>query len=196
MSDLISANDFLKLANKVQTTGQPAGFFPFKPMKTTITPEEFLRARAVGLERWDNAERDRRNNNPTGRRRDWGIEAHIRGALAEFAMAKILGIPWKPTTSGPDTETGDLPNEIQVKSVMNRDDRLTLYEHHPPRFKYLKLYVSPKEAQFMGWIYGHEGKLEQYWEEKGKYEPAYFVPNHKLRSVKSFEYGHPASAKT
>jgi hypothetical protein len=108
--------------------------------------------------------------------------AHIEGAAGELAVAKHLNVFWAPTIG--DIESNDVgPYQVRTNSSRRLDDMILR-----PRDKDERAYISVlsflPEFVLCGWVYGHEGKQQQ-WLREGTFgrPPCYFVPRSALRPL-------------
>jgi hypothetical protein len=119
-------------------------------------------------------------------RKDLGIETHVVGAMAEYAVARALNINWHPVTGTVDTYRGDV-GKIQVKSIKDPRHKLIVQLHDLEEFKYVLCHVSMTEVTLLGWIEGVDAKIKRWLEEedplRGIHQSAYFVPQYNLRPI-------------
>lgn len=107
----------------------------------------------------------------------WGTD--IEAALCEMAVAKATG-KWWHGKGGVDR--GDLLG-AEVRSTKLDNGCLIL---HPDDDDNLPFYLVTGELgryQVRGWIMARDGKREEYWREKVKGRPAFFVPQSALHPV-------------
>lgn len=125
-------------------------------------------------------------NRSIGRPHYWGAptnraeQFHITGSVGEACVAKHLGIYWlgKGTFGGSDV--GDL----QVRSTANPEGKLVLHKSDKDDSPYILVYVSEGVGVIKGWVYGSEGKRQEFWGDPTKKgRPAFFVPHEKLRPM-------------
>jgi hypothetical protein len=105
----------------------------------------------------------------------------IEGAMCELAAARILDLPWEETVEL-DRVKGDVAG-MQVRSTDREDGCLILYKDDDPEDIFLLVTHSIPVFTLRGWLMGHEGKLEQFWDTKRTGRPAYFVPQSVIYSM-------------
>lgn len=110
-------------------------------------------------------------------RTDDGTERHIRGAMTEYAVAKLLGVEYNPIDDL-DTNLGDVAG-LQIKSIDQRNLRLIIRTRDPSRFKYVLCLSTFLTVEILGWIEGREGKVSKFWKTIG-HAPAFYVPQLRL----------------
>lgn len=152
-----------------------------------LTWEEAEYAMNKGIERWCNAEKDKRSNYEPGRGNQ-GIESHATGAVGECAFAKYLNIPWKPETKKRDIHRGDVAN-FQVKTITHQDHCMLVKRHDDPKFPFVLVYVTFRPsnvyAVFYGWMWGYDAKVPKYWDETRFNRPTYAIPKTALNLMSS-----------
>lgn len=137
-----------------------------------LNSSEYLQAMLVGCMRACQDRRDRRQHTYQARPEDAEM-FDIRGAVGEAIVAKYLGAYWL----GVGTFGGDDVARYQVRATGWRDGTLRLHPKDADDRAYISVYVCEGRGQIHGWLWGHEGKQEQFWADPtGKNRPAYFVP--------------------
>jgi hypothetical protein len=102
-----------------------------------------------------------------------GWNVHIEGIAAEIAVAKALGIPYRPKLNGfkaPDV--GDL----HVRWTAYRDGSLIIRPGDPDGIYVLVTGRCPTFT-VMGWIHSSDAKRPQYWRALNGHSGAWFVPH-------------------
>lgn len=109
----------------------------------------------------------------------WGV--HVTGAVGEFVAAKVFGLFW----AGPGEFRGaDVGNWLQVKTTDRPEGCLIVKKWEPENAAYVLVVSSdPLTYSIPGWFYGGEAKQKEFFEEKVKGRPAYFVPQGRLRPI-------------
>jgi hypothetical protein len=107
-------------------------------------------------------------------------EAHVRGALAEMAVAKHFKLYW----SGSVGEVGgDDVGPFQVKHSKHDLDLIIQKRCRPDR-KYILVACTAPNLILRGWFWGADAKVDHYWGDKCRNSrPAFFVPQSELHSV-------------
>jgi len=129
------------------------------PIRISITLPEFHCLAIAGISR-------RYGALVEGLRREKGrfdiVDFDVAGMIAEFAVAKHLGLFWSPNPGALDTNTGDLSGRIQVKSIDNIVLRLIIRDVDPDDFRYVlaytQLFYPPFYVDLIGWLWGYERK--------------------------------------
>lgn len=126
-----------------------------------LSLDEITMAAHVGLSRNVSAIRDRRN--PGRGRTDAGWEAHCNGAIAEYVVAKALGVTWMPVIGHLDTDDGDVEG-LQVRSTAYAGGHLILKEKDPEGLYVLVvLDLRSQSASIRGWVDALEARDVLYW---------------------------------
>ena len=109
---------------------------------TRLSPEELNMAAAVGVRRRiDSIGRYKDTTDRAGRT---GWEDDIQGAIAEYAAAKYLRVPWTGITA----HTDDLPG-MDIKSTRVPDSPLRLIDGHD--LIHVHAYVNHDQVTLHGW---------------------------------------------
>ena len=106
---------------------------------------------------------------------DW--QAHIDGAIAEYIVAKSLGVFWNSgvrVLGAPDVDTGV---GVEVRSTHSRKNRLVIHPDDHDERAYVLVTGHSGEYWIEGWMFAADCKLDKYWKDPtGKQRHAYFVP--------------------
>lgn len=114
----------------------------------------------------------------------------LQGALAELAVSRALNLPWDgkwlPISVWDDWKLeGNDVGKLEVRSTERANGRLIL---HPSDKDYSPYLLVTSEAhptyKLVGWVYGKEGKLDQYWRDNVP-RPCYMVPQDNLQTISS-----------
>ena len=127
-----------------------------------FTSRELARCAVTGMARNEAGWRNGWSLGGGVKRKDFGIEAHIVGAMGELAVAQLLKITWRPVIGELDTKRGDLPGRLQIKSVHQSNYRLLLRESDPEDFRYVLVYLTVLQATVIGWMHGSEVKQDNF----------------------------------
>ena len=118
-----------------------------------------------------------------------GLRLHQIGCVAELSVCEVLNIPWSGMYSeNYQNLSGDVGGIIQVRSTEHKNGRLLL--HRPPKDSPNKPFVLVRhqdelgDVEIVGWIYGHEGQLDRFWQCYVR-EPCYMIPDYFLRPVET-----------
>lgn len=148
--------------------------------------------------RWIGETRQRVNDQ--GRRHDVhrysgrGNAIHVPGALAEQAVAWYLNV-YPPGA----TNLANLPDngftllyrrqdsaEVRVKVHSSiRHPNLLINTEDEDDYVHVAVLVEDAECTILGWVFGWEGKADQYWrDDQAMRDPAYVVPQPFLHPIK------------
>lgn len=104
---------------------------------------------------------------------NWDID--INGAIGEAAVARYLNSYWAPGVAG----APDLP-EAEVRTTTRNNGCLILHKENDDLSVFVLVVVNGNTAKIVGWIRGADGKLDQYWRDDDRVQPAFFVPQSAL----------------
>jgi len=147
-----------------------------KCMRIRLTESEMHHAEIIGKKRQsENISKGRKDaNNFDGD----GLGMHILGARGEMAVAKALGLPW-------DVKLGDLGaaevGPLQVRTGTWPGPHLLL--HHNDRGNFILVQADGRSFNLLGWIPTHEGKSQEYWQDRKAMRPCYWIPASNLRAM-------------
>lgn len=107
---------------------------------------------------------------------DWQL--HVEGCGAERAVAKYLNLYWPGKGRMREPDVGGL---VEVRSIDKPNNRLILHEKDADDKAFCLVYGLNGTYTIKGWIWGKDGKREDYWSDPGRNgRPAFFVPNDAL----------------
>jgi hypothetical protein len=112
------------------------------------------------------------------------VEAHVSGAIAEWAVSKVLKRPWDPTIG--IQWAGEVEGDvgiIEVRSTAVPNGHLIAHDYSFDDRPYL-LVLTHRMPVFVlrGWLMGRDCKNREWWRANVP-RPAYFVPQAALRPV-------------
>lgn len=154
-----------------------------------LTDSELDSATQFALEFWDI------HNRSTGMNHDANIQMSLRkqfskcmmGFRAELAVAKFLGLEWKPKLH-PVRNSADLGEDIQIRAISNANQEMIIRKadqkfgrmHH--RYILVHAHKNPKVYTIIGWTFGiNVLSKKEYWTNKGNGRPfAWFIPQEDL----------------
>jgi len=149
-------------------------------MEVTLTTAEMLSAALIGMSRHVAALARRLQDNH-GYNRDDGWGDHIEGACGELAVAKAIGRYWPATVN--DFKKGCDVLGCQVKTRSQHHwDLLVRRDDADDRIFVLVTGKAPNLI-IRGWLPASECKQPEYLQTYGHREPAWFVPQAKLRPM-------------
>jgi hypothetical protein len=117
-----------------------------------------------------------------------GVQIHIDGAIAEYAVAKALNLEWtgklysasewgKIRRSNKDKDVGG----FGVRASRHPSGRLILHPWDDDSTPFILVILFENEAVLKGWVYAKDGKKDEYWLDVGYGRPAYYVDSKALR---------------
>lgn len=157
-------------------------------LEVELSYPEMLVAGNGGVLRQVNALR-KRVNDPDAHHRD-PMEAHVSGAISEWAVCKALGVPWDPVI-GPkwfsrSIQPGDVRvggHAIEIRSTSLENGCLIAHDYSfDDRAYVLVLTARAPVYELVGWMLGSDCKQQRFWRDKVP-RPAYFIPQRELRPI-------------
>lgn len=155
-----------------------------RPPVVTLTSSEMLLACSIGAQiQVQNIEDDCQPQYGAPLDLPQALTAGMIGACGELAYAKWSGTYWNGNVG--DRTAKDVDG-VQIRTTLNRNEDLILHPRDADEDPFVLVSVYRNEFRLMGWIYGGEGKIEEYWQDKYQNDrPAFFVPRSILRPVGS-----------
>jgi hypothetical protein len=160
------------------------------PVTVTLSPREIILAALIGS--FMKARAIARGWKDRVYESDWNV--HVEGIAAEIAVAKALGIPYRPKLDGfgaPDVY------DLHVRQTAHRDGSLIIRPGDPDGVYVLVTGQCPT-FMVMGWIHSYDAKQPQYWRAPDGGPGAWFVPQRRLtrfiRAASLVEHGRAAPA--
>ena len=129
----------------------------------TLTPAELEEAALGGVRRRINGlVKNRRSTHPEtpDHEQNWW-ESHVVGAIGEFAVAKALGVAWRPTVG--QVNEKDV-GEFEVRTTQLPKPLLRYRGHNDPASKYILCSYRGNQVLIQGWLTGHTVKALGYEE--------------------------------
>lgn len=109
-------------------------------------------------------------------------DRHIRGACGEFAVAKLLDLPW--TGFGFDRAVCDVGDAYEVRTCSPGRNELVVRPKDPERAIYILAIGSPPTFEIVGFIPGRDAKQRRYEQDRNRRNaPAYFIPRRDLHAI-------------
>jgi hypothetical protein len=142
------------------------------PLTVTLSPREIILAAMIGG--LMHARALARGWKDRVYESDWNV--HVEGIAAEIAVAKALGIRYRPKLNGfkaPDVE------HLHVRQTAHRDGSLIIRPGDPDGIYVLVTGQCPTFT-VMGWIHSSDAKQPHYWRAPDGGPGAWFVPQRKL----------------
>ena len=151
----------------------------------TLTKEQLKYAEDMGIKRhnYDKSVGIKGAYNIT-EKQDASTKIDIQGCIAEYAVSLTLDEEWIPFSTDFKNLTADVGDDKQVRSTYHPRGNLLLHpkDRDDQIFILVKLDRLPS-VDLVGWIYGREGKQQQYWTELVKNRLCFVYPAHKLRKM-------------
>jgi hypothetical protein len=146
-----------------------------------LDPSQIMLAATAGIQRQVEAiKRGIPHAYGTSNSNCWHVD--IEGALAEYALSLFLDVSWNG--QGKYYGAPDIGNVagVDVRSTQHENGRLIIHEANDDNRVFWLLTGFRGLYVVRGWIWGWEGKSQQYWTDPtGKNRAAYFVPQSALR---------------
>jgi hypothetical protein len=142
------------------------------PLTVTLSPREIILAAMIGG--LMHARALARGWKDRVYESDWNV--HVEGIAAEIAVAKALGIRYRPKLNGfkaPDVE------HLHVRQTAHRDGSLIIRPGDPDGIYVLVTGRCPTFT-VVGWIHSSDAKQPHYWRSPDGGPGAWFVPQRKL----------------
>lgn len=147
-------------------------------METTLTPIEMRLTGELGLSRRITSLSKAMNDKQIGGQA-WDID--INGAMGEYALAKILKIPWEPTLN-----TFKVPDvgDLHVRTTTFQTGRLIIRPGDPYGI-YVLIIANAPIFRAAGWVNYHTGQFPlEYWTRPSKSGPeCWAIPQEYLVSI-------------
>jgi hypothetical protein len=103
----------------------------------------------------------------------------VEGAASEYAVAKLLRLPW----SGNASKGVDIEPNIDVKSTKHESGRLLVTPDAEDDWKFVLVTGAMPTYKVIGWMWGRDAKREEWLTVLDPRRPAcYAVPQDKLKS--------------
>lgn len=151
-----------------------------------LTQGEMVTASMVGVIR--NAESLSNNRKRRFTKGPTSWEAHVLGALGEAVAAKSLGVYWVGGVCTFKNE-GDV-GRLEVRTRSRHDYELIIRDDDPDDRPYILVTGEGPEFRVHGWIMGKDARRDEWRQDHGGYEPAYFVPQAALRGLWELKVKH------
>jgi hypothetical protein len=155
------------------------------PIEVRLAWSEVLfAAQAAAMRRVSGMKRNRAQLHGGGPSCDalWQIDAIA--CLGEMALAKHLDRFWSAAID--DVLSADVGTFYQVRATEWGNGRLMLHPKDHDHMPYVLARVRENVVTLVGWVYGHEGKQQDYWTNPQVNRPerfAFFVPNETLHDM-------------
>lgn len=118
------------------------------------------------------------------------LKADFQGAYGELAVSKAFELPWDGKFFGHAKwqdwrETGHDVSKLEVRATIHKTGRLILHPSDDDNAPFVLVVLNQelKRCEIIGWIWGKDGKNQDWWEDVGYGRPCYYVPRNKLRPI-------------
>lgn len=146
----------------------------------TLTKVEIVIGVLVGAWRHLHAKANGKQDSHGFKGDPWEID--VEGALAELAAYKAIGRYWSPTIDQRKDGTGDGgPYEVRRRSKQWHDHLIR--EDDVFSAPYILAIGSISRFRIVGWIYCHEARRDEWWDNKDNRGWAWWPPQEKLHDL-------------
>ena len=146
-------------------------------MIVELSSREMIQGAFVGMMRQvENVKKQRPDAYGADASRGWQI--HIEGCLGEMAFAKHMGLYWSGANEFQAHDVG----EYEIRTTPRNFGDLILHPGDDDDAKYVLVTGHNGIYEVRGWIFGKEGKNQEWWRDPLGNRPAYFVPQRELIS--------------
>lgn len=150
-----------------------------------LTGSEMNLAATAGVQRALDAIRRGRNGR-YGADDGAGFDHDVNGCVGELTLAKHLNRYWNGNFG--DLSAADVDKNYQARASDYDGPNAGLILHKPDKddHVFVKAFIRLPRVRLMGWLYGHEGKLDMFWTDRMRPgRPAYLIPHADLRPMSS-----------
>ena len=116
-----------------------------------------------------------------GAKREGGWSLHIEGAAGEMAVAKWSRSWWAGNLG--DLCADDV-GKVQVRTRSRHDYELPIHPSDPDDRAFILVTGLAPRFVLRGWIWGREGKRQEWWRDPAGGRPAFFVPHTAMRLLR------------
>ena len=149
--------------------------------KVSLTLSETILIAIAGIMRQVQNLKDSRQDYYGAENSD-GFGLHITGCLGEAVVAKHLNLYWMGTGTFRGKDVGE---KFEVRTSSLKKASLILHPNDADESKFILVVGGGIRYQIKGWIYGKEGKDQQWWRDIDR--PAFFVPQSALHPINTLE---------
>jgi len=175
MNENFSTNDFALKEGEYPTPKE-------KGRIHVLSAEDQLLATQAGQNRFLRRRQTNSVHNWQRKASDHNTRKEIEAIGAEIACARVLGLPWEDTPT-PD-KGGDIGPGIQVRHTVRPNGRLFIHDDESDTHKFYLVTGNFPAYNVRGWVFGHDGKKDQWWDAPDKSRPPCFcVPQFYLQDI-------------
>lgn len=110
------------------------------------------------------------------------LGVHVDGAVAELAVAKVLGKYYDGTLN--TFKKADIGTKVQVRHTVKHNYKLIIRPNDDPDHVFILVTGEAPELCVRGWSYGRDVMKDEYKQDpNNRNSPAWFVPQNALRKV-------------
>lgn len=151
-------------------------------ISVTLTfPEMMLAAQVAAMRRVQGMKHNRAKTYGYGFDSDPLWQTDAISCLAEMALAKQLDRFWSGTVG--DITAADVGTFYQVRATEHPTGRLILHPKDKDEQPFVLARVAGSRVDLMGWVYGRDGKLQNFWEALRPMRFAFVVPTELLHDM-------------
>ncbi len=147
-------------------------------MEVRLSVSEMRIATQVGIERCFHVIQANRANTH-GETNDLFWQRHIEGAMGEMAFAKFSNLYWNGTVGY--VHLADV-GPYEIRTTTHEDGRLILHHDDRNDARFILAVGVRGKYDLKGWIFGRDGKKDEFVDDPQGGRQAFFVPQNKLKS--------------
>jgi hypothetical protein len=134
-------------------------------------------------------------NDATTYKRNWieRLTQETQGVCGEMALGKLAGVWFVPSVNT-FHRVPDCFADTEVRATGLANGSLILRGNDPDDRRYILTIVDAPKVSIIGWLYGHEGKRDEFLRNPNGYRESWFVPQDCLRPMESFEFSRGGEA--
>lgn len=121
------------------------------------------------------------NTSGKGKRHCESYTDNIIGAQGEFTVSLEYNLSWDGALG--DLDARDVGGLLEVRSSTRFNHDLCLHEWDKDDRPYVSVLVDGNRFVMHGWLFGHEGKKDQFWRDGAEGWPAFWVPRRLLHDL-------------
>lgn len=115
-------------------------------------------------------------------------EKRYLGYLGEFGFSKLFNLKWNvnfidPNNRSKKDQPPDIESDIEVRTVDKASNKLIIRPHDIGSYRFVLGYYHKGWVEYFGFIDGHSGKDERYYQEGRHGHPAYYIPKEDLNHL-------------